>query len=139
MLDSELPGAPNECQSIYHSQPASLAGGRRRRSRATRKVRKGRKGKPTARKHHRRSKAKKSRTRKHGKKHHKKSRRHMKNKKHSKKSRRRMRGGKPLPLAGVPYTPSYAVGGIKLSPSESALANPGPIQATNNCGSIPRS
>lgn len=145
MSDSELPGAPTECQSIYKSQPASLAGGKRRRRSATRKAHKGRKGKRTARKHHRRSKAKKSRSRKHGKKHakkhHKKSRRHMKSKKHHKKSRRshrrRMRGGNAL--AGVPYTPSYSAGGIKLASNESALANPVPIQATNNCGPIPRS
>lgn len=147
MSDSELPGAPTECQSIYKSQPASLAGGKRRRRRATRKAHKGRKGKRTARKHHRISKAKKSRSRKHGKKHAKKhgkkSRRHMKNKKHGKKSRRshhrRMRGGNPEPLANVPYTPSFSAAGINLSSNESALANPVPYTATNNCGRIPRS
>ena len=48
-----------------------------------------------------------------------------------------MRGGNAL--ANVPYTPSYSTGGIKLGPKESALANPVPIQATNNCGPIPRS
>ena len=144
MSDSEVTGAPTECQSIYKSQPASLAGGKRRRHRATRKAHKGRKEKRTARKHHRSSKAKKSRSTKHGKKHAmkntKKSRRHMKSKKHGKKSRRshrrRMRGGNAL--AGVPYTPSYSAAGVKLAPNESALANPVPIQATNNCGTIPR-
>lgn len=146
MSDLELPGAPTECQSIYKSQPASLAGGKRRRRRATRKAHKGRKGKRTARKHHRRSKAKKSRSRKHGKKHakkhHKKSRRHMKSKKHHMKSRRshrrRMRGGNDQPLANVPYTSSYSTGGIALGPKDSALANPVPYTATNNCGRIPR-
>lgn len=132
MSDSELPGAPTECQSIYKSQPASLAGGKRRRRSTTRKAHKGRKGKRTARKYHRRSKAKKNRSRKHGKKHAKKH-----HKKSRRSHRRRMKGGNAL--AGVPYTPSYSAAGIKLASNESALANPVPIQATNNCGPIPRS
>lgn len=139
----------------YWTQPNTLSGGKRRRLRATRKVRKGRKGKRTARKQHRRTKAKKSRRQSGGKlkrpyyphppfmgnrggrrgvpratrsrKHHKKGR----------SQRRRMRGGNVL--ANVPYTPSYSTGGIALGPKESALANPVPYTATDNCGSIPRS
>lgn len=59
-----------------------------------------------------------------------------KNKRSSKKrATRKYRGGQAgytQLLSNVPYTPSYSTGGI-LTASQSALANPVPYQAMNNC------
>jgi hypothetical protein len=168
MSDSELPGAPTECQSIYKSQPASLAGGKRRKHKATRAK------KSISRKHckksrrtrggvsqHKRTRggasqrrtmrggasqrrtmrggASQRRRMRGGASQHKRTRGGASQRRRTRggaSQRRRMRGGSAL--AGVPYTPSYSASGVKLAPSESALANPVPIQATNNCGPIPR-
>jgi len=55
-------------------------------------------------------------------------------KKHKRSHRHRQRGGYSQYQNNLPLTPSYSVGGI-LSPSQSALASPPPIQILNSAGS----
>lgn len=45
---------------------------------------------------------------------------------------KRQRGGYSQWMSNIAYTPSYSTGG-QLSANESALANPVPFKATNNC------
>lgn len=77
------------------------------------------------------------RTRKHLKRSHKANKPYQK---HSlrKKSRRMKRGGSSQPFNNRPISLGYAIDTTQLSPSQSALANPTPTKAYDNCAKVPR-
>ena len=68
---------------------------------------------------------------------HRRSRRHRNKSKSGRYNRRRMAGGDGQPYSNIPYTPGYSLGGLSLSPNESALAN-GYMKPYNNCATIKR-
>ena len=109
-----------------------LFGGKRKRHTMKRRKHK-RKHKKHTKKHKRR------RHKKHTKKH--KRRRHKKHtKKHKRRSRhrRRMRGGKKQAFSNVPMSFGYGANLKHLTPKMSAVANPVPIKAYDNCGKVSR-
>lgn len=120
-----------------HKHPMKR-GGKRRRTMKKRKM--ARKHKRHSKRHHKRSrkmhKKRAHKTRRHHKRAHKKMTR--KHKRHSRRHRR-MRGGMPQPFSNVPISFGYSMNTARLSPKMSALANPIPIKAYENCGKVSRS
>ena len=63
--------------------------------------------------------------------------RHKHRRSSSHRHKRRHMGGTGQPYSNIPYTPGYSLGGLSLSPNESALAN-GYMKPYNNCGTVKR-
>jgi len=78
------------------------------------------------------------RSRKHMKRSRKARTRHHNKRRGRKHTRRVRRGGAAQPFSNQPISFGYGINAKHLSPSESALANPAPIEAYDTCAKVPR-
>ena len=118
-------------------RPLALVGGKRRRH-TMRKRKSMRKHKKHAKRHHKRSRKMRRKHKKHTRKHKKHDKKHSRKHKRHSRRHRRMRGGKQ-PFSNVPMSFGYGANLELLRPSMSAIANPVPIKAYDNCSKVARS